>query len=740
MSSSGSDGIVDPETARAIDSGRQSIGVLLSAAQDRLQHVFVAFVVGLLGGIFLMRLFVWPALEADLLEAEAQVIAQTPFDVILMQVKIGLFAGAGAAIPVLLYHARKPLRERGIIPDVTVKRRHVAVVGVLCAGLASVGVLYAYFLFFPLMFEFLAGNAVGAGLAPKYSIVKWTEFIFFLALSFALAAQLPLLMSALSYSGVVPYETFRDKWKYAVMGIFAFGAFFSPPDPFTQILWATPLILLYGLSLYLSKVVVTFKRGREHVDVTGVLAEFWNRILGVAVLGFAGGYAVGMYDGVGAFNDALAFIGSSVRVPTAGEALGVPPETGFLALGAAFAVLALLAAVLYYVYVAVDRAARAVASERRPGSRPDPAAIDLDELDAAGVRAAPPEAFASMTEDEALATAKRAMDDGDEEKAQLVLDRFDEAQEAAAAAEAEAEDAAAAAEGAAGGDGGGGGSNPVQSTAAGMMDAFTEEETTEDDIGGYYYDIRFVLDSLRSRAFRIVGTFMAVMVAIFGWLYYGGFGSLRDDFIARIPAEVQPEAATWPITLHPVEALVFQVKISVVLAAIAVLPMVVYYLWPSLADRGWVTGDRRTIVVWAGSIVGALTVGSYVGYGFVAPEVISFLVYDAVREGMVISYTVSTFAWLVFLLTVGIGLLADIPVTMVLFHLGGIVSFRTMRERWRVPVLATFAFSALVTPDSLYTMLLVAFPIVAMYLVGLGLLYLVTLGGRRGGAAEPLGE
>jgi len=732
MSSSGSDGIVGPETARAIDSGRQSVGVLLSAAQDRLQHVFIAFVVGLLGGIFLMRLFIWPALEADLLEAEAQVIAQTPFDVILMQVKIGLFAGAGAAIPVLLYHARQPLRERGIIPDVTVKRRHVAVVGVLCAGLASVGVLYAYFLFFPLMFEFLAGNAVGAGLAPKYSIVKWTEFIFFLALSFALAAQLPLLMSALSYSGVVPYETFRDKWKYAVMGIFAFGAFFSPPDPFTQILWATPLILLYGLSLYLSKVVVTFKRGREHVDITGVLGEFWNRILGVGVIGFAAGYAAGMYEAAAAFNDALAFIGSSVRAPAPSDAFGVPPETAFLVLGGVAAVLALLAAVLYYVYVAVDRAARAVASERRPGSRPDPAAIDLDELDAAGVSAAPPEAFASMTEDEALATAKRAMDDGDEEKAQLVLDRFDDAQEAAAAEDAETEGAA--------GGGDGGDSNPVQSTAAGMMDAFTDEETTEDDIGGYYYDIRFVLDSLRSRAFRIVGTFMAVMVGIFGWLYYGGFGSLRDDFIARIPAEVQPEAATWPITLHPVEALVFQVKISVVLAAIAVLPMVVYYLWPSLADRGWVTGDRRTIVVWAGSIVGALTVGSYVGYGFVAPEVISFLVYDAVREGMVISYTVSTFAWLVFLLTVGIGLLADIPVTMVLFHLGGIVSFETMRTRWRVPVLATFAFSALVTPDSLYTMLLVAFPIVAMYLVGLGLLYLVTLGGRRGGAAEPVAE
>ena len=733
MSSSGSDGIVGPETARAIGTGRESLGIVLRAAQDRLQHVFIAFVVGLLGGIFLMRLYIWPQLEADLLAVEAQVIAQTPFDVILMQVKIGLFAGAAAAIPVLIYHAREPLRERDIIPDVTVKRWQVAVVGLLCLGLASLGVVYAYFLFFPLMFDFLAGNAVGAGLAPKYSIVKWTEFIFFLALSFALAAQLPLLMGALSYSGVVPYETFRDKWKYAVMGIFAFGAFFSPPDPFTQILWATPLILLYGLSLYLSKILVTMKRGREHVDVSGVFRERWNRILGVGVLGFAGGYAAGMYGAIAAFNDGLAFIGSSVRVPTVAEALGVPPETGYLILGAVVAVVVLLAAALYYVYVAVDRAARAVAEQNR---RPDPAAIDLDELDAAGVRGAPPEAFAALTEDEALATAQRALDDGDDEKAQLILDRFDDAQEAAEEAAEAAEAEGDAAEGSEAGDD----SNPVQSTAAGMMDAFTDEETTEDDIGGYYYDIRFVLSSLRSRAFHIVGTFMVVMVALFGWLYYGGFGQLRDDFIARIPAEVQPEAASWPITLHPVEALVFQVKLSVVIAAIAVLPMIVYYLWPALSDRGLVTGDRRTILLWGGSIVGALAAGSYLGYSYIAPEVISFLVYDALSEGMVISYTVSTFAWLIFLLTVGIGLLVDIPVTMVLFHVGGIVSFDTMRRRWRVPILGIFVASSLLTPDSLYTMFVIALPMVAMYLVGLGLLYLVTLGGRRGGSSRAVGE
>ncbi|WP_232703434.1 Sec-independent protein translocase TatC [Halobacterium wangiae] len=720
MSSSGSD-IVDPDTARAIGSGRETVGVLLRSAQKRLQHVFIAFALGLVGGIFAMRLYVWPELREDLLVETAEIIAQTPFDVILMQVKIGLFTGVAFIVPVVLYHAREPLRERDMIPELRITKYHVFGFVVVFLGLAAVGIAYAYLLFFPLMFDFLAGNAVGSGLAPKYSIVKWTEFIFFLALSFALAAQLPLLMSALSYTGIVPYETFRDKWKYAVMGIFAFGAMFSPPDPFTQLLWATPLILLYGLSLYLSKVVVTMKRGREHVDVGGVFRERWNRILGVAVLGFGAGYAFGNFEGVAAINDGLAAIGSSVRLSTAAATFGVPAETSFLLLGAIFAAVALLAALFYYVYVAVERAAKAVAAAGGGA----PTEIDLDVVDVQGVRAAPPEKFASMSEDEAMAAAQRALEDGDDQKAQAILDRFDEVQAELEAQAEESEDE----------------SNPVQSTAAGMMDAFTEEETTEDDIGGYYYDIRFILGSLRSRAFRIVGTFMALLVTIFGWFYYGGFAELRDDFIARIPQDVQPAGdVAWPITLHPVEALVFQVKISTVLATIGVLPILIYYMWPALADRGLVTGDRRTILVWGGGIVGGLAVGSYLGYSFVAPELISFLVYDALQSGMVISYTVSNFAWMVFLLTVGIGLLADIPVTMVLFHLGGIVSYDTMRRRWRVPVLSIFAFSSLVTPDSLYTMFLIALPMILMYFLGLGILFVVTLGGRRGGPRTPASE
>jgi sec-independent protein translocase protein TatC len=739
-----SSGVVDEDTARTINEGRETLGVMLRTVQKKLQKVFIFFTVGMLGGVVAMRAWIWPTLKADLLARGADVIAQTPFDVILLQIKIGLILGILFIVPPLLYYAREPLKERGVVPeDVHVSRWKLAAMGVLSMALFVGGILYGYYVFFPIMFDFLASNALGAGFAPLYSIVHWTQFIMVLGFSFGIAAQLPLAMTALSYYGVVPYETFRAKWKYAVVGIFAFGALFSPPDPFTQIMWASPLLMLFGFSLYLSKVVTTLKRAEGQVSVAGTIREQWNRLAGVAVLASGAAYAAVQASVVERVNEQV-LASASVALPTLPEAVGLPRPTAAVVLAAAAGVAAAVALLLYYVY----RVSQAAAAADRTAA---PADIDFDALDAAGVRAAPPEAFTSLTEEQAVEVARRAMDDDRPEKARAVLDRFDENGDQAAddeagedgdAADADAAEAAVdaadeAADAAEADDAEDDEGGVVTRTSAGVVNAFTEDETTKDDIGGYYYDIAFIFDSLRSRLFHIVAVFMLVLAGVFAFLYRGGIGYIRRDFLSRLPAGVRPEDMDI-VTLHPVEALVFEVKISTVLAAIAIVPMVLYYAWPAMEDRGLVTGDRRAIAVWGGSLLVSLVAGSVVGYLFVAPSIISYLVADAVQAGMIINYRVNNFFWLVFLTTVGIGLFASIPTTMALFHAGGLVSYDTMRRRWRVVAIGSFGLAALLTPDSLYTMFIIAVPVCVAYGIGLGLLWVMTLGGRRGrpGASE----
>ena len=757
--------------------------------------------------------------------------------------------------------------------------------GVLFMG----GLAYGYLLFFPIMFEFLAGNALAAGFAPYWSIVKWTQFIFLLTVSFGLAAQMPLVITALSYTEIVPYEQFRDKWRYAVVAIFVFGAVFSPPDPFTQILWAVPLVALYGFSLYLAKFAVTMRRGSERLEAGEVAARNWNLLAGAFVVGLGLVWAFFRAGGRQLFNSALGAFGSSVAVgPLSTTMVGVVG----VAVGLVFAVLALL-------YAAYRELEELVGPDAELG---DPTGIDLETLDEAGVRAAPVQAFEAMNEPEALQAAEQAIDDGEHAKAQAILDRFDEANEpdpdapepaphesdplftpvsvvgaiqrgsdwvdwgqrarqlwnllagvgvvlfglgyallaypaevnsllarvgfgiavpasglsqtvAAAAvaggtlavlgllvggyyllasyfagsdptaldvhtlstdelerappatfaameepyanflanqamergereraqlifdrfddAQATAEEASEEEDDAEPGSMG----DRTQRAGSTFLEELTDGETDEDDIGGYYTDIRYILDAITSGAFWIVGTFMLVLAGTFAWLYTGGIGEVYAGFLARVPGEVLKPGQTAAdaakvIALHPVEALVFEVKFSALVAGLTVLPMIAYFSWPALRDKGFVRGRREVIFGWAGLLVAGLIGGLVFGYLYVAPAVISYLVEDALAANMTISYRITDFFWLIFFTTAGIGLLADIPVLMVLLNTAG-VSFGAMRSRWREVMVAIMLFSALFTPADIITMFLVTVPLMVAYGFGLGLLWLITLGGRR---------
>ena len=734
---------LDDDTRATLDAGRETAGAMLRSAQKDLQKVFIFFLVGFLGTFYALRLYVWDFLKritraqmSAQISGDVSIIAQTPFDVILLQAKIGLVVGVVLAIPSFVYFSRDALKERDLWPSSPVPVWQLVSILAGMVALFVAGVAYGYFVFFPFTFAFLAQNAIAAGFSPTYSIVKWAQFIFLLTASFGLASQLPLAMTGLSYAEIVPYETFRDKWRYAVAGVFAVGALFTPPDPFTQIMWAIPVLALYGISLYLAKVVTTARRGSERMDVRGSLRVHWNVIAGTAAVGGVLVYAFFARGGVGYANQGLAAIGSDyvVLAPSSPLVLGVY----VVLVGAAAATIALG----YFVYADLDDLAIVEAGVG------DPAAIDLGDLDAAGVRAAPPEVFAALDEEAAMAAAGDALDADNAEKAQAIVDRFD----ADGGADDESDDAAADASpgtSAAASDASAGGIGDRASRAgSAFFEAFSDDSDDggdpgaeasasaddpgagDDDFEGYYTDLRFILDSITSRSFRIVGVFMIALAGTFGWLYTGGIKRVYDDFLARLPAQVRPEEVLNVVALHPMEALVFEVKLSTIIAALVTLPLVAYYAWPALRDRNLVRHRRRAVFGWTGALTAGLLGGFVLGYTTIAPSIISWLVNDAVVADMVIAYRITNFFWLIFFTTAGIGLLADVPILMILLNTAG-VGYGSMRGRWREVTVAVLAFAALFTPADVLTMFLVTIPLMAAYAIGLGFLFVVTLGGRR---------
>jgi sec-independent protein translocase protein TatC len=818
--------VIDEDTARTIDAGRETIGALLRAAQKELQKVFIVFVLGLLGSIWALRTFLWKALKENTkqrmppeIAAQVDIIARTPFDVILLQFKIGAVVGILLSLPLLLYYAKEPLKRRGWTPEVPISRAQLVGLTVLMTLLFVGGVAYAYIVFFPFMFEFLAQNAINATLKPTWDITMWTQFLFLLTLSFGLAAQLPLVMSSLSYAEILPYETWRDKWKYAIVIIFGFGAVASPPDPLTQVMWALPLCTLYAASLALSKVVVNLRRrGETAAEADGLLR--------LRMLQFGGFFAVLLLGSVLAIRAGAVTVVDSAVVPALPGAVqpanpvasgGLDPAAGWVAQALISLQIAIVVSLLFLLAYTL-KVLRSPVVPRNVGRTADPADIDLDVLDVDGVNAAPPEVFVEMTEDEALAKARTAMDAENPDKAQAILDRFDEIQEQQAAQEAaEGAGAGAAAGEAASGSSDGHdlaagppGDGPVtdveamedavganadddesstlQSTAAGMVDPFTDDETTEDDIGGYYYDITFVLQSLTSKVFRLVVVFMATLAGVFFWLYRGGLGNIKRQFLSQVPPEVRGDPSSLPfaesvetanafasaltavpggtasaasgpaspttvleafptaellanmggvgqigivVALHPVEQLIFAVKASTLVAAAVTIPLLGYYAWPAVKERGFGgSGDSSAFLLWGAAMFIGFGVGSALGYLVFAPGIVSYLVEDAIRANMVISYRVNSFMWLIVFMTVGIGVLLDIPVSMLLFHYTDIVSYDTMVRASRGVVLALFVAGAFITNSGVLSMLLFALPLALAYAVGLAILRVLTTPGR----------
>ena len=739
-------GALPEGAARSLASGRATVGSMLSSAQTHLKKVFLVFVTTMLLTLWALREFIWARLEQDLVfdrmdvtTAQAtEIIVVTPFDVILLQVKIGIVMGALVSLPLLIYYSRDSLRQRGYWPSSTVPRWKLWSFALAIFLLFLGGVAYAYFLFFPIMFDFLAANAVQAGFKPTWSIVMWTQFIFFLALSFGLAAQLPLLMSATARVGIVRYETYRNKWRYAVVGIFVFGAVFSPPDPFTQVMWGVPLVVLYFISLGIAKLAVLSKRAGEQVPMREVARAHWNVLAGAAFLTVVGVYAYLIEGGVQATNDLLAAVGSRYRVVVFPEdlaILGLEPTVTATLIGLLVA-LPVAGAVLFYFRVkelerrletgeiastdpmATQQNVAGEQDESEPGEAGEPAEIDIGAMSAPAIRATSVEAFVELSGDRAVHYAEQAIEDDDPEKAKAILDRFDEAQEYEEEQDEDDEDDEEEEE-----------ESLVKSTAAGIVDPFTEDETTEDDIGGYYYDLRFIFDSLTSSAMWIVGTFMVVLAGSFMWLYLGGIGQIREMFFQNMPEALVDEPEI--VVLHPVEALIFMLKFSTLLAVVSILPIVLYFAWPAVVERGLSKGDRRVLLWWGGTLLVAVFGGTVLGFVYIAPTILSLLATDVVLNDMVIAYRISSFGWLVVYLTVGVGILAMIPVTMLLFNHGNIVSYRRMHESWRGVVLAFFAAAGLFSPSGIWTMFIVAIPASVAYLIGLGAVWVYSRIGRR---------
>ncbi len=116
-----------------------------------------------------------------------------------------------------------------------------------------------YYIISPIAWSFfLSYQNIDTGGVPIRLEAKMGEYLSLMMrfiFAFGLAFQLPVVLSLMARVGIVTHESLKKFRKYAIVIAFLAAAFLTPPDPFSQISLALPIIILYEISIYIAKLI-----------------------------------------------------------------------------------------------------------------------------------------------------------------------------------------------------------------------------------------------------------------------------------------------------------------------------------------------------------------------------------------------------------------------------------------------------------------------------------------------------
>ena len=217
---------------------------------NELRSRFIKSLIALVVGTGVSAVFTFRVLEFLKGPAgDTPLVYIDPTEFITTYFKVALLGGFILAMPVVLYQMIM-FAAPGLTPR---EKRYVlvSVPGIILSFAA--GVVFAWFVLIPPALNFLL-NFGGDVAEANIRIGRYINLILALTLWVGLSFQTPLVMTLLSRLGVVKPASFAKRRKMAIVGAFVAAAVFTPTfDPVNQTLLASPIIVLYEIGIWLSK-------------------------------------------------------------------------------------------------------------------------------------------------------------------------------------------------------------------------------------------------------------------------------------------------------------------------------------------------------------------------------------------------------------------------------------------------------------------------------------------------------
>ncbi len=223
--------------------------------------VLVLFIAGYSQGKTLIHFFQAPILSVLPEGASLTMIKVT--EMFFVEVKVSFIAALIVATPFILYQL-----WLFIAPGLYMhERRYIYSFVVFATILFLIGAAFAYFIVFPFGFKFFLSYVQDNNyeVIATLSMSEYINFVMQLVIAFGVVFELPAIVFLLAKVGIINEEMLIKYRRYAIVVIFILAAILTPPDPFSQLVMAFPLVILYQLSIYIAKVF-----GREPENIKEV--------------------------------------------------------------------------------------------------------------------------------------------------------------------------------------------------------------------------------------------------------------------------------------------------------------------------------------------------------------------------------------------------------------------------------------------------------------------------------------
>ena len=220
--------------------------------RSRLLKIVIGLVVSIVVFLpFSNELYTWlaqPLLKQ--MPAGTHMIATAVTTPFLVPMKVATLVGIVASLPYTLYQAWAFVAP-GLYEH---ERRFIGPLIVASTALFLMGMSFAYFFVFPVLFGFVATSAP-QGVSVMTDIGSYLDFVTTMFVSFGVAFEVPIAVLLLVKFNLVKVAALKEARSYVIVGAFIIGAILTPPDVISQVMLAVPLWLLYEAGVLVAQFV-----------------------------------------------------------------------------------------------------------------------------------------------------------------------------------------------------------------------------------------------------------------------------------------------------------------------------------------------------------------------------------------------------------------------------------------------------------------------------------------------------